>query len=116
MDASVTLSVGEIIKIIVAISGAITAVAAAIGVIVAIVKKAKLPNQRQDERIDALETVLGRHTEMLDNDNKRLKSIEDGNKITQRALLALLAHGIDGNDIAMMKKVKDDLQEYLIEK
>lgn len=35
--------------------------------------------------------------EKLDNDNKRLLKKEDSDRITQRALLALLAHGIDGD-------------------
>ena len=44
-----------------------------------------------------------------------MQRLEEGNKITQRALLALLAHGIDGNDVDAMKKAKTDLTNYLIE-
>ena len=116
MDTVIQFTPHQIIDIILAVCGGITAVAAAIGVIAVLVKKAKSPNQHQNERLDILENRVDKHDELLGNDNKRLKSIEDGNRVTQRALLALLAHGIDGNDIESMKKAKDDLQQYLIEK
>lgn len=48
-------------------------------------------------------------------DFNRLNKLEEGNIVTQRALLALLAHGIDGNDIKAMKKAKTDLTNHLIE-
>ena len=50
------------------------------------------------------------------NDYNRLNQLEEGNIITQRALLALLAHGIDGNDIEAMRKAKAELTDYLIER
>ena len=43
-----------------------------------------------------------------------IERIEEGNKITQQALLALLNHAIDGNDIAEVKKASKDLTDYLI--
>ena len=36
--------------------------------------------------------------------------------LTMKALLALLKHSIDGNDTASMKKVRDELEEYLIDR
>ena len=33
-----------------------------------------------------------------------------------KALLALLRHGIDGNDVEGMKKVKSELEQYLIDR
>ena len=77
-------------------------------------KAAKAPNVKQDKRIDALEewkkTVDGK----LNRDNERLSSIEDGNRASQRALLALLDHGIDGNNIKQMQDAKELLQDHLI--
>ena len=49
-------------------------------------------------------------------DFNRLNKLEEGNIVTQRALLALLAHGIDGNDIEAMRKAKAELTDYLIER
>jgi hypothetical protein len=77
-------------------------------------KAAKAPNAKQDERIEALEewkkTVDGK----LNRDNERLGNIEEGNRATQRALLALLDHGIDGNNIKQMQDAKELLQDHLI--
>ena len=77
-------------------------------------KAAKAPNAKQDERIEALEewkkTVDGK----LNRDNERLGNIEEGNRVTQRALLALLDHSIDGNNIKQMQDAKESLQNHLI--
>lgn len=77
-------------------------------------KAAKAPNTLQNERLDALEewrkTVDGK----LNNDNERLSSIEEGNRATARALLALLDHGIDGNNIKQMQDAKEGLRNHLI--
>ena len=52
----------------------------------------------------------------MNRTDERLDKIEEVNTITQRALLALLAHGIDGNDIEAMRKAKAELTDYLIER
>lgn len=116
MEHVYQFTLNDIYHIILALCGGITAVAAAIGVIVAAVKKAKSPNQKQNERLDKLEQRMDKHDELLGNDHVRLQNIENGNRVTQRALLALLRHGIDGNDIDSMKKAESELQQYLIEK
>lgn len=82
--------------------------------IVKAVKAAKAPNLKQDERIKALEDWKRTVDSKLTNDNNRLSSIEDGNRATQRALLALLDHGIDGNNIKQMQDAKEALQDHLI--
>ena len=41
---------------------------------------------------------------------------EEGNKYTQKALLALLAHAIDGNNVEQLRKAEDDLKNYLIDR
>lgn len=116
MDTVISFTPAQLFQSVLAICGAITAVAAAAAVIVSLVKKAKVPNEVQNSRLDALEEKVNTHDEYFENDDKRLKNIENGNRITQKALLALLAHGIDGNDVDGMKKAKDELQHYLIEK
>lgn len=63
-----------------------------------------------------METDVKQIKQHIDNDNKRIKSIEAGNRITQQALLALMSHAINGNDIDKLEKARDDLQQYLIEK
>ena len=112
----ISFTLSDLYRFVIALCGLITAVAAAIGIIVSFVMKMKAPNKKQDERIDAIEKRLEDYDRFLDKDNKRLDAIEDSNRLTQRALLALLKHGIDGNEIDEMRQVEHDLREYLIER
>lgn len=112
----ITFTPMELFQAVLAVCGAITAVAAAVAVVASLIKKAKAPNQLQNDRLKALEEGQKNHRELLDKDNRRLQDIEEGNRITQKALLALLSHGIDGNDVDGMRKAKEELQRYLINK
>ena len=78
------------------------------------VQAAKAPNARQDERLTDLEDWRKGVDEKLAADKKRLDIIDTGNRATQRALLALLDHGIDGNNIEQMQHAKEELQNHLI--
>ena len=77
-------------------------------------KTAKAPNVKQDERLADLEKWKENVERRLSNDNDRLREIEKGDRATQRALLALLDHGIDGNNIKQMQDAKEELQNHLI--
>ena len=114
--AVIEFTLQQLIDTILTICGLITAVAAVVGIIAVVVKKAKTPNITQNERLDAVEERLDKHDKLLSNDLERLQNIEAGNRVTQKAILALLRHGIDGNDIESMRHAEKDLQEYLIEK
>ena len=94
----------------------ISTVAGAIAWIIKGYKRAHAPTERQNERLDNLETTVAQHEALLRQDKERFDSMEEGNRITQQAILALLSHGIDGNEIEGMQRAKDRLQEYLINK
>ena len=49
-------------------------------------------------------------------DKQKIETIEQGNRVTQKALLALLKHSIDGNNIDALKKAEEDLSQFLIER
>lgn len=99
---------------VLATASAVVLLANAIEKIVKAVKLAKAPNLKQDERLDALEDWRRSVDTKLNRDNERLDGIENGNRATQRALLALLDHGIDGNNITQMQHAKEELQNHLI--
>lgn len=52
----------------------------------------------------------------LRNDNERLKSMEEGNKVVCRGILALLSHEINGNSIDKLKSSQTELTNYLIDR
>ena len=99
---------------IAALLAAIVLISNAAEKIVQVVKAAKAPNVHQDERLNALEDWRKEVDRKLNRDNDRLQDIDNGNRVTQRALLALLDHGIDGNNIKQMQDAKEALQDHLI--
>lgn len=72
-----------------------------------IVKEVRKPNED-------LKAQVQKHDELLDNDNRRLISIEQSNRMTLQCLLDIINHDITGNGIEKMKKTREELQEYLI--
>lgn len=52
----------------------------------------------------------------LDRDNRRIASLEEGNKAICKALIALLSHEINGNSTDKLQKALTDLSDYLIER
>lgn len=123
MDTQIIFTPNEIIAFVIAVCSFIITIAGAIGVIVKIIDKAKEPEALQDDRITECEKRLNRHDEVLEkyqgyfsNDDLRLTRIEESNRVTQRGMLALLKHSINGNDIDSLKKAEKDLENHLIDK
>lgn len=65
---------------------------------------------------DELKAKVEKHDQLLDKDNKRLKEIEQSNKMIMKSLSAIINHEITGNGVEKMKATRDELQEYLIER
>ena len=63
-----------------------------------------------------LKKQVEKHDDLLNNDHKRLTSIEQTNKMICKSLVALLDHEITGNGIEKLKTTKAEMQNYLIEK
>ena len=106
----------QIFAAILGVCAGISTIGAAVGWIIKCVKAARAPGQKIHDRLTALEQGHKQHMEYLERDNRRLEAIEEGNRVTQRALLALLKHGIDGNDEEAMRRSMLELQDYLIER
>lgn len=83
---------------------------------VTVAKTAQKPNATQNERLDALEAWRAEVDSRLEVGNRHFDSIDQGNRVTQEALLALMSHAINGNDIEKLREAKAKLENYLIEK
>ena len=105
MGQPIMISMSDILLL----AGSIVTISAAVKVVCEAIERIRKPNKTQDARISELESKSVK-------DFNRLNKLEEGNIVTQRALLALLAHGIDGNDIEAMRKAKAELTDYLIER
>lgn len=108
---------------LVTFAAALITVASAVTILINLVTKLKEPETKQNDRISQCENRLNKMDVILEkfqgyfsNDDRRFKEIEEGNKITQTALLALLKHSINGNDTKALKDAEKNLEEYLINK
>lgn len=104
----------EIWTYLLSIASAVVLFSNALEKIIKAYKTAKAPDLKQNERLQELEKWKEKVERRLSNDNDRLRDIEKGERATQRALLALLDHGIDGNNIKQMQDAKEELQNHLI--
>jgi hypothetical protein len=123
METVISFTPAQLVALILAICGGVVTISAAIGVITKTLDKIKEPETMQNKRLELIELKLDTHEKILEkyqefftNDDNRFKSIERSNKITQGALLALLKHALNGNDINSLKVAEKALEEYLIDK
>lgn len=123
----IVISPNDLWQVVLAISGGIITLSGAGAVIASLVNKAKTPNQRQNERLDALEENVAKIEERLKLGNKRFESdackmvglesaMKNTNKIIVESLQALTAHAIDGNNIEQLRQAEKSLNDYLIDK
>lgn len=112
----IPMDIMKIVATALAVAGAISTLAGAGNWIVRIIGAIKAPNAEQDRRLSDLEKHMEEVDGYLANDKKRLDNIDESTRVTQRALLALLAHGIDGNHQSQMEEAKNELELHLIKK
>ena len=110
------MTVSEAWTLLLGLASAFVLLANAYDKFMAAKKRANAPNDIQDKRITELENRMGSVERKLDNDMQELRIIHDGNQACFQALLALLDHGIDGNNITQMQNAKIVLQKHLISK
>ena len=103
----------EIWTVVLAVASAIVLLSNAAEKVAKVVQAAKAPNQVQDGRLAELEAWRKKVDQALLNDLGRFEALDTGERVTQRALLALLDHGIDGNNIDQMRQAKEALQNQL---
>lgn len=112
----IPMDILTIMGVILAIAGGFSTLAAAANWLVKLIQAVKAPNAEQDVRLGKLEKHMEEVDQFLAMDKKRLDGIDESTRVTQRALLALLAHGIDGNHQKQMEEAKDELEYHLIKK
>lgn len=108
------LSPSDIWAVIAWVAAAVLLLANALEKIIKGFRAAKAPNEQQNKRLENLESRMTAAERKLDNDKRHFESIDASNRVTQVALLALLDHGIDGNNIKQLQTAKEELQTHLI--
>ncbi len=108
------LTTGEVWAAVLAAASAVVLLSNAAKAIAAAWSAAKAPNAAQNDRLDALEKWKKEVDVKLSNDKQQLDEIHNGLRASYQAQLALLDHGIDGNNIKQMQDAKEALQRHLI--
>ena len=98
---------------VLALASAIVLIVGAAEKITALVRGVRAPLTGAEERLDELERWRDEVERKLERDHGRLAGIDGSFSVTHRALLALLDHGIDGNNTAGMKAAKEELHNHL---
>ena len=118
MDKTFTL--GQLYSLLLAILAFITACGGAWAVLSKIVNKAKAPNEAQNKRLDDLSTrvssveaALNVQNSVISTDTQQIKELEKSNRVTQEALLALLSHAINGNNVEILQTAQKHLHAHL---
>lgn len=117
------LDASEFWAMLSAICAGLITLSAVVNIVVSAIKKLKEPaetqNQKFDQinqRLDGIEAKMKDYEEYFDNDKKRIDLLQEGNRVTQKAILALMSHALDGNHTDELEEAKNKLQDYLLEK
>lgn len=78
------------------------------------IRVAKAPEQKQNDEINELKERLTKLENALVKDEKQLKDAKECNHVLTKGMLALLEHGINGNNIDQMRDAKNGVEAYLI--
>lgn len=120
MNTVIAFTPQEVMNLILSVCGAIVSVSAALTIIVKMIDRAKQPHEELEKRLTAIDDAIQKIEERLVLGNKRFETdkshidaIEEANAVTQRALLALLSHSINGNDIDSLRDAKKELEDHL---
>lgn len=113
-----TLSPGEIITLVIggilALAGAVSTIGSAVEKIAKVVRVAKAPEQQQNAEIEEIKDRLDKVERKLENDKKQIADAKECNHVLTKGMLALLEHGINGNNIDQMRDAKNGVEAYLI--
>ena len=81
----------------------------ALGGAIAVFSRFLAPFKALKERVDKLEAYQN-------TDHNTLKTLETGNEKICKCVLAITDHELTGNSVDKLRKAKDEMQDYLIEK
>ena len=99
---------------VLAAASAIVLIANAVEKVVNAVKVAKAPEQRKNKEIGDIKDRLDKIEAKLENDKKQIADAKECNHVITKGMLALLEHGINGNNIDQMREARNDVNAYLI--
>lgn len=89
--------------------GEILQIGSVLTAIILLYKNATNPVKSFAKRVEDLE-------EHLDNDNRRLKVLEEDTRMILKATRVLVMHSVSNNNTGELKKIQEEIDDYLIKK
>ena len=105
MESLTVIQVRDFAIVAIAIMGFVVL----LGNVVKTIKQWREPGMSEAEWRRDVDDKLGK-------DNKRIASLEEGNRVVCRALIAMLSHEINGNSTDKLQTALAELQNYLIDR
>ena len=102
--------------VVLGLPGAINTIGNAIEKIAKAKRAVEAPNAAQDEKLADHESRIQRLERQREADHKEIGAIREYNRISALAQIALLGHGLDGNNIEPMKNAQAELNNWLAKK
>ena len=78
-----------------------------------LLKFTQKPADNMKSRLEALEKWQGEVDRRLIHGDDHFNVIDEGNAVTQQALLAIMDANINGNNVEELKKARAELYEYI---
>ena len=123
MDTVITFTPSELVAFIGTIAGVCAGIATIVGIIVKIIVRLKAPEVEQNNRIKILEEENKSRKEEIEELKKRIgegddhfTELEKTNKVILRTLQALLNLSLGVSDTEALKKVSEDLNDFILNK
>lgn len=121
MHEPIEFTLSQLSSVIVNICGLMISINAAVSIVVKIMNYLGKPEKKQNDniaeltsRVDLIEEDQKLINQYITSDSMRIKVIEEGNRITQRALLELLSSALNDSNDESLEQTRRDLQNYLI--
>lgn len=96
-----------------AIATIVSTVGGAVEKVVKLRKAAKAPEVQQDAQIKDLATRIEKLERNMKQDEDQITDVRECNRVLTIGMLALLDHGINGNNIEQMQNAKAGVEAYL---
>lgn len=112
------LSAGELLVLafggLLAIATIVSTIGGAVEKVVKLVKAARQPEQDQNDEIKEIKDRLGKLERNLLTDEKQINDARECNRVLTIGMMAMLEHGINGNNVEQMQKAKEGIEDYLV--
>lgn len=123
MNNVISFTPAELAAFIGTIAGVCAGIATIVGIIVKVVMRLKAPEVEQNNRIKVLEEENKSRKEEIEELKKRIgegddhfTELEKTNKVILRTLQALLNLSLGVSDTEALKKVSEDLNDFILNK